>query len=165
MGDINGLVLHMYKHLDGSIFDTSVLKNHRREKERTLTSFGNFDRLCFSPVNKFVDYLSESSSAYRWIGGRKDIMLYPLEADQSQRHFVFGEKEDGYVQPPLSIVQNGEICNRAFLLVSMFYVSGRAKASVTPYSAFLEYCKNAIQKAVEVANYRTKEIREGSCDL
>lgn len=146
------MVLHLYKHLDSSMFDTSVLTDAKKDKEQTLIAFGNFDRLCFSPVDKFVDFLSESSSAYRWIGGRKDIMLYPLEADRAQRHFVFGEKEDGFVQPPLFIEQNGEKCQRTFLLVSMLYVSGRAKASVKPYNVFLEYCKEAILKTVAKAN-------------
>lgn len=141
MADINGIVLHLFKHLDGSMLDTSVLKNKSEDRDRTFPAFGNFDRLCFSPVNKFVDFLSVSSSAYRWIGGRKDIMLYPLETDSAQRHFVFGEKEEHYIQPPLFIKQNGENCRRGFLLVSMFYVSGRAKASVKPYSVFLDYCK------------------------
>lgn len=157
MGNINGMVLHLYKHLDGSMFDTSVLSKKQKDKERTLTAFGNFDRLCFSPVEKFVNYLSESSSAYRWIGGRKDIMLYPLEADVTQRHFVFGEKEDNYVQPRLFIEQSGEKCQRKFLLVSMLYVSGRAKASVKPYNVFLECCKNAILKIVEEANAALKQ--------
>ena len=74
MADINGIVLHLFKHLDGSMLDTSVLKNKSEDRDRTFPAFGNFDRLCFSPVNKFVDFLSVSSSAYRWIGGRKDIM-------------------------------------------------------------------------------------------
>lgn len=157
MGDINGIVLHLFKHLDGSMFDTSVLKNNNKDKDRTFTAFGNFDRLCFSPVDKFVGFLSESSSAYRWIGGRKDIMLYPLEADKAQRHFVFGEKEARYVQPPFFIEQNGEKCRRRFLLVSMLYVSGRAKASVKPYSVFLDYCKEAIIRTVEEANAALKK--------
>ncbi len=152
MGNNNGMVLHLYKHLDSSMFDTSVLTDTKEDKEQTLIAFGNFDRLCFSPVDTFVDFLSESSSAYRWIGGRKDIMLYPLEADRAQRHFVFGEKEDGFVQPPLFIEQNGEKCQRTFLLVSMLYVSGRAKASVRPYNVFLDYCKDAILKIVAKAN-------------
>lgn len=152
MADINGIVLHLFKHLDGSMLDTSVLINKSEDRDRTFPAFGNFDRLCFSPVNKFVDFLSVSSSAYRWIGGRKDIMLYPLETDSAQRHFVFGEKEEHYIQPPLFIKQNGENCRRGFLLVSMFYVSGRAKASVKPYSVFLDYCKNAITQVVEKAN-------------
>lgn len=157
MGNNNGMVLHLYKHLDSSMFDTSVLAETEAEKERTIVAFGNFDRLCFSPVNTFVDFLRESSSAYRWIGGRKDIMLYPLEADRAQRHFVFGEKEAGFIQPPLFIEQNGEKCQRTFLLVSMLYVSGKAKAGVKPYNIFLEYCKKAILKTVEQANKALKK--------
>ncbi len=156
MGDIKGMVLHLYKHLDSSMFDTSELSKNDQDTERTYVAFGNFDRICFSPVENFVDYLSESSSAYRWIGGRKDIMLYYLEADEAQRRFVFGEKEDGFVQPQLFIKQNGEICQRKFLMVSMLYISGKAKASVQPYNVFLKYCKDSIYRVVNQANLALK---------
>ena len=157
----HGMVLHLYKHLDGSMFDDDPRPNQKSEDhERTMLAFGNFDRICFDPVNRFVEFLSQSSDAHRWTGGRKDIMLYPLEADE-HRHFVFGNKEPGYVQPPFLIREDSHIdavCKRNFLLVSMLYVSSKAKAKVNTYEAFLNYIKKAVHKIVDKYNAELKKL-------
>ena len=74
-GSWNGIVLHLYRQIDGSVYPADCLTTRNGDKETTYAAFGNFDRLCFSPVPRFIDFLKNSGSAYQWIGGRKDIMI------------------------------------------------------------------------------------------
>ena len=74
----SGMILHLYRQIDSSVYPATRLKNEIGGGGKTYTAFGNFDRLCFTPVPRFIDYLKRSGSAYQWIGGRKDIMLYPI---------------------------------------------------------------------------------------
>lgn len=165
----NGMVLHLYKHLDGSMFDDIHHPASDSDSERTMIAFGNFDQLCFEPVDRFVEFLSQSSDAYRWRGGRKDIMLYPLEADE-HRHFVFETKQSGYVQPPFIIREGANAkdpCKRRFLLITLLYVSSKAKAHVKSYNSLLDHIKNAIHTIVSQSNNVLKESDKNPiiCDI
>lgn len=162
MTNANGMVLHLYKHLDKSLCDIETL-GKITEKERTYIAFGNFDRLCFSPVERFSDYLSESSGAYRWIGAHKDIILYPLEANKDNRHFVFGDEKGEYNQPPLVILEeNQQICNRQFLLITMLYVAGDTKAAFPIYEDFLSNIQAAINNIALQYNKTLKAINKNA---
>ena len=164
--NFQGMVLHLYKHLDASMFDDDPRPKEKGENcERTMLAFGNFDRVCFEPIYRFVEFLSQSSDAHRWTGGRKDIMLYPLEADEHRR-FVFGDKEPGYVQPPFLFREESSAevtAKRNFFLVSMLYVSSKAKARINTYEAFLNYIKDAVYKIV--SRYNEELIKLGRATI
>lgn len=142
----NGFVLHLFKQVDASMYDANTaFQAGNKDEKWTLTTFGDFDRLCFSPISRFVDYLNESSSAYQWVGGRDDIMLYPISNSDDpgiQHHFkckrVKKGNESNYQK--LIIEENGREVQREFLFVTMLYVSGKAKAQFKDYATFLAIC-------------------------
>ena len=147
--DWNGMILHLYRQIDSSVFPVNFLKAENGDGRKTYTAFGNFDRLCFTPVPRFVDYLKRSGSAYQWIGGRKDIMLYPITGPAtSDRHFIFTQTEDD----DQAVLAMREESRRRFLIITMLYVSDKAKAMVDPYSVLLKKCKEHIGKIVEKYN-------------
>lgn len=149
--DWNGLILHLYRQIDSSIFSANTLRVVQRSTNKTYTVFGNFDRLCFTPVSSFVDYLKRSESAYQWIGGRKDIMMYPiLDSDNSSagRHFTFVPHQN---DSSFDLRFLGG-CKRRFLILSMLYLSDKAKSRVKSYETILIKCKRQIQRIVNKYN-------------
>lgn len=148
--DWNGMILHLYRQIDSSVFPVNFLKAENGDGRKTYTAFGNFDRLCFTPVPRFVDYLKRAGSAYQWIGGRKDIMLYPITGPAtSDGHFVFTQATDDVNQ---SILVMRDDSKRRFLIITMLYVSDKAKAMVAPYGTLLKKCKTHIEKIVQKYN-------------
>lgn len=158
-GSWNGIVLHLYRQIDGSVYPADCLTTRNGDKETTYAAFGNFDRLCFSPVPRFIDFLKNSGSAYQWIGGRKDIMMYPLNDPNSiDRHFSFGELEKGHRQPPLKMSDVNGNTERRFLIVTMLYVSDKVKAMIKSYSNLLERCQQKIQSIVAQYNQNLEKL-------
>lgn len=158
----HGIVLHLFKQVDASMHDAKLsFKASNGDSERTMIAFGNFDRLCFSPISRFVDYLNESSLAYRWIGGRNDIMLYPIIEKESAdtRHFRFGEPEAGFRQPKLIITNDGDHIQKRFLLVTMLYVSGEAKSKIRNYETFLRIIKKRITEITQNYNNELSKLK------
>ena len=147
--DWNGMILHLYRQIDCSMFSANALRAAQSSPNKTYTTFGNFDRLCFTPVKSFVDYLKRSGSAYQWIGGRKDIMLYPIrKSDNSDRHFIFvSTQNDG--SPELRFSANRE---RRFLILSMLYISDKVKSKLRSYETILTKCKHQVQRIVAKYN-------------
>ncbi|MEE1328575.1 MAG: FRG domain-containing protein [Oscillospiraceae bacterium] len=163
--DWEGIVLHLYRQVDGSVF-SDAWKKDATVKERTFTAYGNFDRLCFAPISRFVDYLKESSSAYRWIGGRKDIMLYPLPLPCSvERHFIFGSPDNNHRQPPLEMQIDGKKIEPRFILVSMLYFSDKVKAKLKTYDSLLNHASEQIRKIVDAYNIKQPRYRQVTFDL
>lgn len=160
-----GIVLHLYRQVDGSVFSDAWKKN-TAGKERTFTAFGNFDRLCFTPISRFVDYLKESSSAYRWIGGHKDIMLYPLSIPNSmERHFIFGSPDNDHRQPPLEMWVDGQKVEPRFVLVSMLYFSDKVKAKMKTYDTLLNVVAHQITTIVGAYNCKQPKNCQVNFDL
>lgn len=152
--DWNGMIMHLYRQIDSSVFPVSFFRTQNRDSRKTYTAFGNFDRLCFTPVPRFVDYLKRSGSAYQWIGGRKDIMLYPIaEPAATDKRFVFSQNTEDNTQ---SILVMHEKSKRRFLVITMLYVSDRAKAMVHPYHMLLEKCQEQIKQIVDKYNQLAK---------
>lgn len=146
--DWNGMILHLYRQIDASMFSDSTLRAANGSQNNTYMAFGNFDRLCFTPVKSFVEYLKRSGSAYQWIGGRKDILLYPLRVSgYSDGHFVFRNSVQG--EPELHFSGDRQ---RRFLILSMLYLSDHAKSKVQSYETLLKKCKDQIQRIVNEYN-------------
>ena len=149
----SGMILHLYRQIDSSVYPAARLKNEIGGGGKTYTAFGNFDRLCFTPVPRFIDYLKRSGSAYQWIGGRKDIMLYPIDDPASpDRHFSFTEKGDVGEQSTIVMQIKSVETSRRFLAVTMLYLSDKAKAMVKSYHSLLEKCKDQISNIANVYN-------------
>lgn len=156
----NGFVLHLFKQVDASMYDGNrAFKASSKDEKWTLTTFGDFDRLSFSPISRFADYLNESSSAYQWVGGRDDIMLYPIGSiDGIEELYRFkckpdeSEKQNTNSVAKLITESNGKGVHRDFLFVTMLYVSGKAKAQVERYDSFLSICKERITEILKRYN-------------
>lgn len=147
--DWNGMILHLYRQIDSSMFPANTLRVAQGSQNKTYTAFGNFDRLCFTPVKSFVDYLKRSGSAYQWIGGRKDIMLYPIgDSDNSDRHFIFDTSQNDNL-PELRFAGNRK---RRFLILSMLYLSDKVKSKVYSYETILKKCKSQVRRIVNKYN-------------
>lgn len=132
-----GVVLHLYRQIDFSAHDFEA---SNVGGEGTNTSFGNFDRLRFSPVSNFTDYLKQSSKSSSWNGGRKDILMYPLD---------HGEP---------AIYSNAE--NVPFLIVTMFYLTEKAKAQVGDYGKLLQLCRDGIERISKEYRHHLREAGE-----
>ncbi len=149
----NGLILHLYRQIDSSIYPAERLKSQAKGYGKTYTAFGNFDRLCFTPVFRFVDYMKRSGSAYQWIGGRKDIMLYPIEDPTStNRHFSFLKTGSDYDPLELTLQNGTEPTHRRFLIMTMLYLSDKAKSMIGSYKVLLEKCQVQISNIVNKYN-------------
>lgn len=147
------MILHLYRQIDSSVYPAERLKNEIGGNGKTYTAFGNFDRLCFTPVPRFIDYLKRSGSAYQWIGGRKDIMLYPIDDPASpDRHFSFVETGNAGEQPTIIMQTKSVETSRRFLAVTMLYLSDKAKAMVKSYRSLLEKCKKQISNIANTYN-------------
>lgn len=148
-----GMVLHLYRQVDASMFPSFKWEN---KSEKTLTAYGNFDQVSFTPVEHFVDYLKKSSSACQWIGGRRDIMLYPLKPSTSiDRHFSFDGTSEDISRPPLVMTPA-----KRFLIVTMLYISDKVKAKVKNYKQFLDKCQERIENVVVEYN---KAVGSNGC--
>lgn len=129
------MILHLFRQVDSSVHSSKSIKELTGGDIHTYTAFGNYDRLCFTPVSRFVDYMKRYDNAYRWIGGHKDIMLYPVGNSGTERHFSF--EQINPKQMNLGMVGKHK---RRFLIMTMLFVSSEVKEKLTDYHALLKRC-------------------------
>ncbi len=162
----NGILLNLYKHIDVARFKQEI--NDQYVILKTKVALGNFDRLRFYPINDFTDFRKQSCTGHLWTGGRRDIMLFSLSNSESDRSFRFScqksetnidqtGKPYGYILPwDIEMLYKGAVTQRAFLSVSMLYLSGKAKNLGMSYDKLISYCKSAITKIVEKVNEKKR---------
>lgn len=154
--DWNGMILHLFRQVDSSVHSSNTIKELTDGNIHSYTAFGNYDRLCFTPVYRFVDYMKRSENAYRWIGGHKDIMLYPVIRSSTERRFSFAQI--GSNKMDLTMAPNYE---RRFLIMTMLFISSEVKEKLTDYQALLERCAKyvggMIEKFNSAAGYQEEE--------
>ena len=170
-GDIpSGFIINLHKYFNrpADLFDqaTEYYTNLAEKETQIFLLFGNFDRLSFYPVQRFREYRQKASQGYKWIGNRQSIMLYALDSDpncSSGDDYRFGFQIDGdrTINHFGMVDQSGCFSDfqQDYLIVSLFYLSGKAKASVKEYSSFLQYCKNAFLAVTDAYN-RGKEEQD-----
>lgn len=157
-----GLILNLYKYYNPSpcyfkenieFFDKSLV-----DMPKTYTTLGNFDRLSFSRVSDFASYREQSSQAYTWLGNRQSILMYPLET-AGRRSFAFCGKQFGHVNP------EGEFSGiqANYLLITLLYADGEAKASFKKYSQYLETCAGAVYSIADA--YRRIPGKSVGCEV
>ncbi len=168
MGDIEndflpvGLILNLYKYYNPppycfkeniEFFDKSLA-----DMPKTYTTLGNFDRLSFSRVSDFASYREQSSQAYTWLGNRQSILMYPLET-AGRRSFAFCGKQFGQINPEgeFSAIQSN------YLLITLMYADGEAKASFKRYSQYLETCAEAVYSVADA--YRDIPGKSVGCEV
>lgn len=145
-----GFVLNFHKYYNPPIdyfkktadYISSCLSEHQ-----SFTTFGNFDQMSFSPVNAFTDYRENCDDTYTWLGNRQGVLLYPISAT-NERCFGFFNNQFGLVDRDglFSDIKSN------YLLVTLLYTSGGAKASVKSYDCFLRYCKDAVYGVARAYN-------------
>ena len=142
-----GMILHLYRQVDSSVYSSNTIKELTDGDIHTYKAFGNFDRLCFTPVCRFVDYMKRSENAYRWIGGHKDIMMYPVRSSNAERHFSFAqvnEKQMNLVMKPKY--------ERRFLIMTMLFMSSEVKETLENYQGLLNKCSMHLKAMIDAFN-------------
>lgn len=148
-------------------------KNPADKIDQTFTAFGNFDRISFCSIEEFADYRKRASEGYTWLGNRQSIMLYAFE-DQKHRCFGFNEgsrqkrKSDGMNHDLFGLVSEDlrfSPVSDNYLILTLFYVSGEAKASVKDYGRFMEYCRDAILAVAAAYNEGQVEGERIHCEV
>lgn len=149
------LNLHKYYNPPKEHFDDTVqyIKNYL-ENQESFTTFGSFDQLSFGPVMEFADFREKVNQTYTWLGNRQSVLLYPV-SPPSKRHYGFSGSHFGKVNERgfFSEIESN------YLLITLLYTSGGAKASLKSYNCFLDYCRNAIYTIAD--NYNKKFAKKG----
>ena len=166
-----GFTLNLHKYFNRSPSNHAQAEAYFKEpvdpKNATYIVFGNFDRLSFCPISNFSEYRQEASKAYTWLGNRQTIMLYPLD----NTHRVFGIKpgsEKDSLQNEFGLVDvsgNFSQLSKRYLIISLLYISGTAKAAVNDYNRLLFYCSNAIYKTVDTYNSIANKDDPITCEI
>lgn len=162
----NGILLNLYKHIDVAKFDSRISESYVVLK--TKVALGNFDRLRFYPIDDFTDFRKQSRTGHLWTGGRRDIMLFSLSNNESERSFRFACNKSeletapsdtpySYILPwEIEMLCEGKLDRRNFLSVSMLYLSGKVKNLGLSYKQLIAHCKEAISRIVEKVNCKKK---------
>lgn len=151
----NGMILHLFRQVDSSVHSSNTMKELTGGEIHTYTAFGNYDRLCFTPVCRFVDYMKRSENAYRWIGGHKDIMLYPVRKSDAERHFSFEKKVE---KQRILVMKEG--CERRFLIMTMLFLSSEVKEQLADYRKLLKACDGKINQLTDKYNKVLEQSEE-----
>ncbi len=167
-----GMVLNLYKYYVRPKGNYQEVENFFQEppdgKSRTLTVFGNFDRVGFVPVDCFDGYQKEVCGTYPWLGNRQSVMLYAVMPEKERRYCFQKDSRNGYLEDVFGIsdganqypVEELAKKNRPFLMITFLYAAGAAKASLKSYDRFLAYCQDGISRIVKKYNsLMSKDLR------
>lgn len=104
---MKGYIFEYYEYIrytKESLEDLKSVMNYEAA-DRSILTFGEYDRLKINPVEDFARYRDLSDLAKDWIGNRQSIFLYELEANPK---FVFQYDEDGNGFWQKCVLEEGE---------------------------------------------------------
>lgn len=113
---MKGYIFEYYKYvryLKNSMNDIRGVLNYE-EAEKSIITFGDYDRLRINVVKEFSRYRDLSKLAKAWVGNRQSILLYELD-DTPVFEYVEKEKEYGFQKR-----KTGEFDSHLFFALTEF---------------------------------------------
>ena len=157
----NGWLIRMKQFLKRPYDQFMTIENEFDEMKKDVTlytSYGNFDRIEFLPVDRFSEYQDKISIDDKWYGKRQSIILYAIK--NSTRLFQTKLVNSGTEQSLFKEMADGSLdkMNCRFFIHTMVYVSGAAKSEIESYQVFLHLIEQNIQKVV--SSYRKNKANK-----
>lgn len=162
MGYPNGWLIRMKQYSKRSYDQFEQYEDQFRQMRGNVahyTSFGNFDRIEFVPIERFSAYRDQIASDNQWFGKQQAIILYALENNQrrvfqmdtiNSKQLLVEQTDNGVLQP----------LQCRFFIHTMLYISGTSKASINDYHTLLNLVKNKILQLVDMYNQAKENKKE-----
>ena len=125
------------------------------EAEKSILTFGDYDRLKINVVNEFSRYRDLSMLAKCWIGNRQSILLYELD-DTSPFTYVENENEYGFVKQ-----ETGEFDNHLFFALTEFNFRNE-KHKDEKYEDLLQNATKYLKEIIELEGKNIEFMLLGS---
>lgn len=141
---MRGYIFEYYKYvryLKGSMDDIRCVLNYK-EAEKSVLTFGDYDRLKVNVVSEFSRYRDLSTLAKAWVGNRQSILLYELEDDSA---FIYLETENEY---GFQNRKTGEFDNHLFFALTEFNFRNEKHKDV--YKDLLSEATKCLRDTIEI---------------
>lgn len=149
---MKGYIFEYYEYIrytKESLEDLKSVMNYEAA-ERSILTFGEYDRLKINPVEDFARYRDLSDLAKDWLGNRQSIFLYELE-DNPRFVFRYDEDGSGFWQKSSLGDGLGERDNHLFWALTEFPFMSTKRESKMYYSEMLQ---SEISKLKQIINKR-----------
>ncbi|MCM1256278.1 MAG: hypothetical protein NC307_00295, partial [Roseburia sp.] len=140
---MKGYIFEYYKYvryLKDSMDDIRSVLDYK-EAEKSIITFGDYDRLRINVVKEFSRYRDLSALAKAWVGNRQSILLYELDENPAF-NYVETEKEYGFQKK-----KTGEFDSHLFFALTEFNFRSEKHQSI--YRNLLLEAAKFIQETVD----------------
>lgn len=141
---MRGYIFEYYKYvryLTGSMDNIRSVLDYK-EAEKSILTFGDYDRLKVNVVSEFSRYRDLSTLAKAWVGNRQSILLYELE---SNPQFIYLETEEEY---GFQNKKTGEFDNHLFFALTEF--NFRSEKRQVVYKDLVLEATKCLRETIEV---------------